>query len=129
MVAERSPLRCGPVWRAIHYIFDAARICEQLQRYFILRSRRNHRPRRGERQHCPEGFDGDISAALSLNFSFLFSRLHLNRMRLKKTIAKSCQNIAKACNFTKKQSKFVEIFPKRFLSWGLKTLFASAGGG
>ena len=37
MVAARSPLRCGPVWRAINYGFDAARMCEQLQRSFILR--------------------------------------------------------------------------------------------
>ena len=37
VVAERSPIRCGPVWRAIHYAFDAARMFEQLQRYFTLR--------------------------------------------------------------------------------------------
>ena len=36
-VAERSPIRCGPAWRAIHYAFDAARMFEQLQRYFTLR--------------------------------------------------------------------------------------------
>jgi hypothetical protein len=36
VVAARTPLRCGPVWRAINYIFDAAWMCEQLQRPFIL---------------------------------------------------------------------------------------------
>ena len=43
------------------------------------------RPRRGERRHCPEDFDGDISAILSLRFFlFYFSRLLLNRMRKKR---------------------------------------------
>ena len=37
VVAARSPLRCGPVWRATNYGFDAARMCEQLQRSFTLR--------------------------------------------------------------------------------------------
>ena len=37
VVAARSPLCNGLVWRAINYVFDAARMCEQLQRSFTLR--------------------------------------------------------------------------------------------
>merc|ERR1719316_1024691 len=36
VVAARTPLRCGPVWRAINCVFDAAWMCVQLQRSFIL---------------------------------------------------------------------------------------------
>merc|ERR1711924_77124 len=62
------PLRCGPVWRATNYGFDAARMCELLASAFLHtpRGRRNYRPRRGERRYCPANFDVDISATLSL---------------------------------------------------------------
>ena len=39
-------------------------------------------------------------------------------------------DVTKNGDFTiRKQRLQGTIFPKRFLSWGLKTLFASAGGG
>ena len=88
VVAARSPLRCSPVWRAINYVFDAARMCEQLQRSFTLRAANAIANHGAEKVATAEKTTVEIfSRSLPLcliNFAFSFSRLNLNRVARKK---------------------------------------------
>ena len=64
----------GPIWDRSLPAFDEFRFRRGRVNSFSVTSqsagRRNHRPRRGERRHCPEDFDGDLSAALSIILFF-----------------------------------------------------------
>ena len=80
------PCSNGPIWARSLPAFDEFRFRRGRVNSFSVTShsagRLNHRPRRGERRHCPEDFDG-LFSFFSFVFFFVFSGI-TRPMRAKK---------------------------------------------